>query len=190
MGQDKAFIEYHGISQLEHAKNLLELFCPQVFVSCRPDQQSDPRFQALGSQVIPDGYGDSGPLGAIASAFQLHPEAAWLVLACDLPLLGRGTLKYLIDSRDSLLYATAFTSEFDGRIEPLCAIWEPKLAPIVLTQLQESRISPRSCLESVAIYVLGLPESHELDNVNRPLEREQVSLYLDSIKANLQAENQ
>jgi len=187
MGQDKAFIEYHGIPQVYHTKSLLELYCPQVYVSCRADQQTDPRFQTLGPQLIPDAFGDSGPLGAIASAFNAHPEAAWLILACDLPLLGRGTLKYLIDSRDSLLYATAFSSEFDGRIEPLCAIWEPKMAPLIQARLQADQISPRDCLEAVAIYVLGLPDSHELDNVNQPAEREQVSQFLQSIKPELRA---
>ena len=53
------------------------------------------------------------------------PDAAWLVLACDLPLLDQQTLGHLLRSRRRERQATAYRSSHDGLPEPLCAIYEP-----------------------------------------------------------------
>lgn len=46
MGRDKTALRIHGRTQAEHVISLLSAFCETVFVSVRPEQDTDPRFAA------------------------------------------------------------------------------------------------------------------------------------------------
>src|ERR1700761_2548072 len=123
MRQDKAALAYRGEPQLLRAWRLLESVTERAFVSVRDNQREDSLRAGL-PQIV-DSYDAIGPAAGILSAQDRHPEAAWLVLACDLPLLDSKTLQRLIDARDPHADATVFNSSHDGLPEPLCAIWEP-----------------------------------------------------------------
>src|SRR6185437_12236795 len=85
MQRDKAALEYGGRSQLERAVELITPLVERVFVSVRGDQTGDP-LRARFAQIVDSGEA-AGPIAGIIAAQSRHPEAAWLVLACDLPLL-------------------------------------------------------------------------------------------------------
>jgi len=85
MRTDKAALLYGGRSQLERAMALIAPHVARAYVSVRADQGSDP-LRARFSQ-IPDSHENLGPIAGLLAAQARHPEAAWLVLACDLPLL-------------------------------------------------------------------------------------------------------
>lgn len=106
MGSDKAALDYHGRPQAAHACGLLAPFCARVFVSCRADQACDPALAGL--PQLHDAQEGLGPLGGILTAFAAHPQAAWLVVACDLPHLDAATLAHLVARRDPSRLATAF----------------------------------------------------------------------------------
>ncbi|MFP4624449.1 MAG: hypothetical protein ACLFRX_09755, partial [Gemmatimonadota bacterium] len=55
-----------------------------------------------------------------------HPEAAWLVLACDRPEIDDRTVGRLLAGRDPFRFATSCRRPQDGLPEPLCAVYEPK----------------------------------------------------------------
>src|SRR5687767_6222187 len=90
MGQDKALLAYHGATQLDWAMALIKPFVRRAFVSVRPDQTDDP-VRAQYKQIV-DTQSDRGPIAGIMAAQARHPDAAWLVLACDLPFLDATTL--------------------------------------------------------------------------------------------------
>ena len=167
MGRDKALLEYHGKPQLTAACELLENFCEDVFLSLRADQ--DP----MGRPVIQDRFLDFGPAGGILSAMHTHPERAWLVVACDLPFLDHGTLEYLLQHRAPAKGATAYRSSHDGLPEPLCAIWEPEMRPVLHRFLGEGIQCPRKALIKSGVRLLQLPQPQALDNVNHPEEYEE-----------------
>ena len=50
------------------------------------------------SQIV-DTHENLGPIAGIIAAQAKHPDAAWLVLACDLPFLDASTLKHLLWAR-------------------------------------------------------------------------------------------
>ena len=122
MGHDKALLSYDGRStQLEHSTQLLQAVCHRVFISQRAEQCfSLPN----GSTAIDDAIDTiGGPLCGILSAMQAHPEAHWLILACDLPRVRNATLTTLIRHfRERPPQFTAYRSSSDGLPEPLCAI--------------------------------------------------------------------
>src|SRR5690349_7912378 len=98
MGRNKAFIKWHDKEQQYHVADMLRNLCKDVFISCRKEQEKD-----LSSEykTIPDSFFDMGPLGGILSALQSEPGKAWLVVACDLPLLNEETLRFIIANRNA-----------------------------------------------------------------------------------------
>jgi molybdopterin-guanine dinucleotide biosynthesis protein A len=168
MGRDKAALEYHGRTQLERAHDLMEKLVARAFVSVRADQTTDP-LRARFAQIVDAGDAE-GPAAGISAAQKMHPEAAWLVLACDLPWLDIATLQHLIARRDPARMATAFRSAHDGLPEPLCAIYEPSAAPALLEFLATGRNCPRKLLINSDTLLLDQPDTKALDNVNTPQE--------------------
>ena len=122
MGTDKGLIKYHGVPQREYLYDLLNQVCDETFISLREDQKGELQ---TGMKTIIDLNEFRGPYNGLLSAHKKHPEAAWLVLACDLPLMDLEALKELISQRDSTKQATAFALNENPLPEPLCAIWEP-----------------------------------------------------------------
>ena len=123
MGHDKGLIAYHGIPQREHMYQVLQEICDQTFLSVRNDQARDIPSQY---RVIADHDRFRGPFNGMLSAHEQYPEVAWLVVACDMPLLNAQALEHLIAARDPEKYATAYALQGSTLPEPLCAIWEPK----------------------------------------------------------------
>jgi len=171
MRQDKAALPYQGEPQLRRAWRLLEAVTERAFLSVRDQQRDDPLRAGL-PQIV-DSYDAIGPAAGILSAQDRFPEAAWLVLACDLPLLDEATLRQLIDARDSSANATVFASRHDGLPEPLCAIWEPSSHALLKQRYEDGSYCPRKALIQSRIVLLPAP-GEALDNVNTPEERDEM----------------
>jgi len=164
MGQDKGSISWHGVMQREYAAGLLSRLCNEVFISCRQGQEINSAYPLLVDTVT-----DMGPLGAILSAFEKEPGTAWLVVACDLPLIDEGTLQYLINNRDKNAIATTFESPHDGLPEPLITIWEPAAYPYLQSHMSEGYKCPRKALiKSDNVQILKAPNPDALINANTP----------------------
>lgn len=178
MRQDKAALDYRGEPQLLRAWRLLQSVTEQAFVSVRESQRDD-TLRARLPQIV-DTYDAVGPAAGILSAQERHPDAAWLVLACDLPLLDSDTLRRLIDARDPQAFATVFASSHDGLPEPLCAIWEPRSHALLHQRYENGSYCPRKALMQSHIVLLPAP-GDALDNVNTPEERQAMQQRLESL---------
>lgn len=165
MQRDKAAIQYHaGETQLDAAVKLLAPRVERVFVSVRADQSAE-RARAGYAQIVDRGDVE-GPIAGISAALAEHPQAAWLVLACDLPFLDAATLDELIAARNRDADATAFRSSHDGLPEPLCAIYEPRAAAAITAHIEGGRNCPRKFLINAGTSLLDQPNPRALDNVN------------------------
>ncbi|MEP7127604.1 MAG: NTP transferase domain-containing protein, partial [Chitinophagales bacterium] len=167
LGNDKGKINWHGKEQRIFMAALLQQFCSEVFISCREEQQQemDDKFK-----TIVDTFIGLGPYGAILSAFREQPNAAWLVVACDLPLLDETVFRFLIEHRNTSSTATAFESPHDGLPEPLITIWEPKSYAVLLSFLAQGYSCPRKVLINSNATIIKAPLSESLMNVNTPEE--------------------
>jgi molybdopterin-guanine dinucleotide biosynthesis protein A len=166
MRRDKAVLEYRGKSQLERAVELAAKYLPEVFVSVRAGQAADPSRARY--PLIVDSVPGEGPIVGIRSALAARPEAAWLVLACDLPFLSDAALSQLLAERDPGVSATAFRSAHDGLPEPLCAIWEPKSAAELSAYQAADGRCPRKFLIRHGAKILEPRDRRALDNINTP----------------------
>jgi molybdenum cofactor guanylyltransferase len=165
MGRDKALLERDGETQLGRAVKLLERHVERAFVSVRPDQAEDPERRRY-EQVV-DRYTDIGPAAGILSALETYRDAAWLVLACDLPNVNDDTLGMLLRQRGEQPF-TAFRSSHDGLPEPLCAVYRPQAGEIVAGFVRDRLVCPRKMLIRSDTRLLELPDPKALDNVNTP----------------------
>jgi molybdenum cofactor guanylyltransferase len=169
MGQDKAALTYGGDRpQLERAMSLLQPLVARAYISVRAEQANDP-LRARFAQIL-DQHINMGPIAGLLSAQEQHPQAAWLVLACDLPLLDESTLKHLLQARDPRRVATAYRSSHDGLPEPLCAIYEPRSRAPLGAHLASGKLCPRKFLSSNDTLLLDQPNPRALDNINTPQE--------------------
>jgi molybdopterin-guanine dinucleotide biosynthesis protein A len=168
MGKDKATVAYQGRPQLERAMTLIAPHVVRAYVSVRPEQSGDP-VRAQFAQ-IEDRRADIGPVAGILAAQLTHPEAAWLVLACDLPLLDEATLAHLVAARAPQQLATAYRSSHDGLPEPLCAIYEPDSHAALEDYIATGKYCPRKFLINAGARLLDEPKPQALDNINTPQE--------------------
>ncbi len=176
MGKDKSHICYQDSTpEWQRLAQLLENCCDSAFLCHRAEQN----FEGFENSIIDPG---TGPLKAIACAQQEHPEAAWLVLACDLPLLTQPTLEHLISQRDPSSQATCFASNIDSMPEPLCAIYEPSIAATIQARLTSNNSDcPRSVLKQANTKLVPLPANapHALLNTNSQADAIEVRAILE-----------
>jgi molybdenum cofactor guanylyltransferase len=178
MKRDKSALQYAGKSQLDRAYELAARHVDRVFVSVREAQVADPARARY--RLIVDSVPGEGPIVGIRSALAAVPDAAWLVLACDLPFLTDGALTQLLEERDSTALATAFRSAHDGLPEPLCAVWEPAAAPALATYQAGGGLCPRKFLMRHTARILEPRDRRALDNVNTPEEYDRARSLLES----------
>jgi molybdopterin-guanine dinucleotide biosynthesis protein A len=165
MGHDKALLQREGQSQLSFVASLLEPVVKQVFVSARADQRDDPERGRFATIV--DRYEDMGPVAGILSAMDEHPDADWLVVACDLPNIDAETLEYLVAQQADEPF-TAYRSSYGGLPEPLCAIYAAGSAALLRRFVDEGVYCPRKMLINSDTRLLEQPNPAALDNINTP----------------------
>jgi len=171
MGVDKGLIDYHGQAQVNWLAELLGKYCASVRVSVgsRQDQSGDYASMA----TVVDHQPGLGPAGGLISAWRTAPDAAWLLVAVDMPLLDRATLTALTAGRSATHLATAFRHP-DGVLEPLCTIWEPAARVFLGRRLERGDASLRRLLESGPVRVLNPPSPDALSSVDRPEDRNRI----------------
>jgi molybdopterin-guanine dinucleotide biosynthesis protein A len=177
MHRDKAALQYHGRSQLDRVFELATRHVPEVFVSVRANQTTDPT--RAHRPMIVDSVEGEGPIVGIRSALAAFPTHAWLVLACDLPFLTDAALSQLLRERDAAGVATAYRSAHDGLPEPLCAIWEPAAGAALASYQEGGGRCPRKFLIRQSARLLQPLDRRALDNVNTPEEYAQALAALD-----------
>jgi molybdopterin-guanine dinucleotide biosynthesis protein A len=178
MGEDKAFLRYNGIPQLSRLMKDLSECCDKVFISCRGGQyDGHPLLHDV--PQISDRFLEMGPIGGILSAQMQEPNAAFLVVACDLPFVTSDVLTHLQQNRDIFKVATCYESNYEeGLPEPLCTIYEPRSRQALLEGLSLGYHCPRKVLINSAVKTLKQLRPFSLDNVNRP---DEYRLALDKI---------
>jgi molybdopterin-guanine dinucleotide biosynthesis protein A len=179
MGSDKGLMQWHGKEQRYHVADLLKNFCEDVFISCRADQEKE---IDTNYKTLTDTFLNLGPYGGILSALRSDSTKAWLVVACDLPLVDEATIKYLVDKRNPQSIATTFESPHDGLPEPLITVWEPQSYPVLLDFLGRGYTCPRKVLINGDKTMLQPPHPGALMNVNTPEDAEKAKKQLKQDK--------
>ena len=179
MGKDKSELNYFGKPQKEVAKELLENNNLETFYSVRnfstelemTENNESVTLSAVersqNLKEIPDTFYNLGPFGGICSAFQKDPNAAWFVMATDVPFVNDEIIKLVLKHRNPSKAATAIKGKDKQFVEPLITIYEPKAYPILLQYLAQGYSCPRKMLINSDIEVVEIDDEF-IRNVNTP----------------------
>ena len=164
-GSDKAAIEICKQPLLSRTVGILRAAIDRVFVSIRADQSDDQLRRQF--DLIVDHDESLGPASGIFAAHKAWPDVAWLVVACDMPLLDAAAITDLIQARTGRSAATAYRSSDSGLPEPLCAIYEPDTLARFQRQATIGKgLSPRTLLAHADVELVDPQRKGLLSNVN------------------------
>lgn len=166
MGTDKSELNYFGKPQKEYVKELLEKCSLPTFFSVQKPSEKD--------NEIHDVFLNLGPFGGICSAFQQDPNAAWLVMATDIPFVNEEIIKLLLENRDSSKVATAIKGKGKEFPEPLITIYEPKAYGKLLQYLAQGYSCPRKMLINSDVKIIEIEDTF-IRNINTPEDFETAS---------------
>lgn len=165
MQQPKAHLVIHDVPQWQYLEQVLQPHCNDIFFSVSP--QLKPAIARERRLLIDDVFTEPfGPLGGIISTMRKHPLAAFFVLACDLPHFNSDAARYLSERRNPQAHATVFVH--DGKIEPLCAIYEPSIKGELARAWAEDRLCPQKILAALDVERVAVQDSSWITNLNHP----------------------
>jgi len=151
-----------------HVANICNGLGIETYISKSHDYKEDSIAEYL---VMKDRFLELGPFGAICTAMMKDPDAAWLVLACDLPFLDEATIKHLLVDRKFTAAATAFKLSDQKFPEPLIAIYEPASYQRMLRFLSMGYACPRKVLINSNTHIVSMKNEKAAYNANTPEER-------------------
>jgi molybdopterin-guanine dinucleotide biosynthesis protein MobB len=91
---------------------------------------------------LPDTPGLEGPVAGVVAALQWHRSAAWLVVACDQPMVRAEAVTWLLEQRAPGRWAV-MPRPNGGVVEPFLAVYEPQALVLLEDCLGAGRSAPR-----------------------------------------------
>ncbi len=135
MGRDKARLEVGGEPLAAGAARRLAAHASPVVIA---DGGAN---KVPGRTSVPDGPG-AGPLAGILGAATAFPGRDLLVLACDLPGVPAALLARLADPAP----CDGRVPRWSGGLEPLCALYRPRILARLRELAQAGELSPTGIL--------------------------------------------
>ena len=165
MGRNKAGLDYHGVSFIQHQTSKLRSLGIEDIVI------AGTTFHPEGCRAISDVYPRRGPLSGIHAGLLAIRESAALVLAIDTPLVPVELLKELID-----IHTTGITiATCNGTPEPLIGVYDKSLAEACEAALQSEKTSVQRFCRAVGYTPLGFTgDPALLTNCNTPEDYEKL----------------
>ena len=164
MKRDKALIDYKGKPHALYIYDILKNFCGEVYLSAKIDQWKGTPLESL--KTIPDSVDIKGPMAGIMSAFAVHPDANWIVVACDLVHFNTETVETLLAHYQSTSAAITFKNIDKGFPEPLCALYTPAANQLFKSAMTNNISCPVRVLKNADVVALDQTGGVNLANVN------------------------
>jgi molybdopterin-guanine dinucleotide biosynthesis protein A len=148
MGVDKSMLNYHGQQQRYHLYEMLSGICAKVFISCNKNQAIDipENYELI---VDSEKYQNTGPMAALLSAFDMYPDAAFLVIGCDYPFIKRGDLLKLIEIENQIEVAFCYYNKKEQIKEPMLALYLPACYHLLVSNFKKGNNSLRHFLNEI-----------------------------------------
>jgi len=146
-GSNKALERWQENTVIEGIIQKERMACPDLALSVRqPDE-----FVQIDIPKISDVIKDKGPLGGLYSALAGCKTKWVMLIACDMPLIETRLIKYMlsIPARTQIIIPW-----MNGRFEPLHAVYNRSLLPLVKVLIQRGRLSMLGLLEIVPFYTV------------------------------------
>jgi molybdopterin-guanine dinucleotide biosynthesis protein A len=182
MGRDKSFVELAGQSIIEHVRERVESLgqAETLLITNRPADYIHLRLPMF-SDVMPG----KGSLGGIYTAISHSQHSHTLVVACDMPLLNRDLLSYMVDLIDT--ETDIIVPRVDGYPQGLHAIYSKRCLTPIKQRLDADRLKVIGFYDDVNVRYIDEaeyrpfdPQGHSFFNVNTPDELEAARQLMES----------
>ncbi len=127
--QNKAFLSYQEKSFIERLIEAGSDFEEVMIIA-----NTKEAYEHFNLQVISDVYPGNGPLSGIHAALKVAKTSTVLCVACDMPLTSKEVLNGLAQVSGDY---DVCIPEYEGRLQPLCAIYSKRLVYRVEEQLKK-----------------------------------------------------
>lgn len=134
MGTEKGLITFNGKTFITHIIDAINPLVNKIFIVTNSNL-----YDHLPYEKIRDKVKEKGPLGGIYSGLAHSDTDLNLFLSCDIPLINKETINYLIETAQLNNNTSVITHA--NKIEPLCAIYSKKINFIVYKLIQNNELS-------------------------------------------------
>ncbi|UZR98340.1 molybdenum cofactor guanylyltransferase [Chondrinema litorale] len=178
MGKDKYLLNVNSKPQYIYLAELLKELNIPIYISCNKNQQNniESRFD-----VIVDIFQGVGPMGGIASAFELDNNVDWLVIACDLILIDRATIKFLISKQDEPSDIITFIKRDSDFPETTITIYKSSTHSLFKQAIADKSYSLQKILRKCKLETINPPEKNKLWNANTPIELQEAQKFIKGL---------
>lgn len=175
MGTPKAALTWRGRTLLDIAVAALASTVREVALLGDPPAPADGTGPAGPLRRIPDPPDLKGPLAGILAALRAEPDAVWIVAACDQPWMCSAAVEWLLDQRRPDRWAV-LPRGADGRVEPMPALYEPRVRPVLEAMAGRGELAPRSLAAAPGVATPEIPAEirRAWISVNTPEEYERL----------------
>ncbi len=175
LGRNKALEIIGGKSLVERIMERLDPLTGQFIIVTSQEHTDFPL--AVKAKVVSDLYPDKGPLAGIYTGLLASQSPQNIVVACDMPFLNTGLLRYMVGlSHD----CDAVVPRLGEKMaEPLHAIYAKSCLDTIKTRLEQNQLGVNSFLNAVRTRYVERAECERLDpellsffNINYPSDLE------------------
>lgn len=168
MGRPKAWLEFGGRPLLTLLGERLAAAGAEVVVVAAPGQEVPP----APGRVARDEAPGEGPVAGLVVGLREVSRPAALVVSCDVPFLD---LRFVRRLADRLPGYDVVVPEWEGRLQPLQAVYRPSVRPLLAEGLAAGRRRPVDLYDRVPTCIVPeaevrriVPDGLTFLNMNTP----------------------
>ncbi len=167
-GKTKAFVRISGIPLIERVISVMGSVCQELIIITNTPHE----YSHLGLHVYEDMIKDLGPLGGIFTGLNVISKDSGLFVACDMPFLNKGLLRYMVECKDDF---DGVVPRISGNMEALHALYSKSCLPAIRGLIDSRQYQAIRFFSEVSIRYVDEDEIRRFDpelnsfvNINTP----------------------
>jgi molybdenum cofactor guanylyltransferase len=168
MGRPKALLPFDGEPLIVHIVSALQRLFPEIVVVAAPGQD----LPSMPATLVRDDVAYQGPVGGICYGLRAAGSDAAFVTSCDSAFLNLELVSYLVDQ---LPNHDVVVPHWEGRFQPLHAVYRRDVLPLLDAQLLRGELRPVFLFDKVRTRTIEADEITRFDpeglsffNMNSP----------------------
>jgi molybdopterin-guanine dinucleotide biosynthesis protein A len=117
-------------------------------------------------------------MAALLNAFEAHPNASFLAVGCDYPMLSTEHLQKLIKASLQTSSCTASYNILDCIYEPLISVYQNNIKEYLENNFKQSKYSLRAFLEEINADVVIPDKQIQIMSIDTQQDRESIMAQL------------
>ncbi|PWK09630.1 molybdopterin-guanine dinucleotide biosynthesis protein A [Tumebacillus permanentifrigoris] len=152
MGVPKQWLPFANTPLFLYTYDRLRTVCQDVVIVTN-DHAEQLRYRDLGLRTTADLYPHQGPLAGLHAGLQgLEPDAAAVLLGCDLPFLRADVLRDLLDALEENPELDAVVPCDGEHVYPVCAVYRARVREVAEVCLARGDNAMRRFLQKLRVH--------------------------------------